>query len=899
MSNGKAKSGPPASPERGFAAQIFAKAAIGVICLLVFLALVSNHRDDIHILQQGIVDARIHNWIGRVGAFLSHHLLYLLGLAAYPAVLLMLFCVASRCFNPRNRPVSALYYLGIGAFIVGLSMLLGVFPDFFLSWQESYNLLELPGGAIGQRLCAPASEVILANQARLPMPSGWLWFFVNSTGCVIISAGLMLAGLISVWHYDWGEQTTALWTKSFSEWRESLSEKGDGQAGDKAEAVTDRQTRAEQRAAERELRAAEKEAEREARAAEKAAEKESRIAAREAARAEREAEKAADRKGDDVAEWEAPRASVPLPVPTAPPKPEPEVEPRPEPRPEPEPEPDPELELEPDRPLSEPRNVSPARPVGGAAQAIRKPGQAAPTTAAPAPVKATPTPMPTSHTDYALPPIKLLSEADVADIPKDIEQKKKVLQETLESFGIDAEVGDATCGPRVTLYEIKPAPGVKVEKISNLANNIAMNLKAESLRILTPIPGKGTVGIEAPNSVSSTVSLRSLFESSEWQNSRAQIPIALGKDISGKPVILDLSRAPHLMIAGATGSGKSVCINTLILSLLYRFKPDQCKMILVDPKVVEFSGYATLPHLVTPVVTDSKKVPIALRWVINQMEWRYEILSKVGVRNLASFNSRRISDEPEIDDDGVKIPEKLPFLVVIIDELADIMMTSKKEVETSLARIAQLARAVGIHTVIATQRPSVNIITGVIKANYPTRIAFQVSSVPDSRTILDTKGAESLLGRGDMLYRPPGGAKLSRVQGAMVEDKEIEQIVQFCAAQAEPDFAEDVFQGSGDKGRPAAASFGNDEEGPSIIPADDDEEALIQQAIQVILRDRRATTSHLQRRLRIGYNRASLIIEELEERGIVGPQIGQNPREILITDDADQEEEEELQDDDI
>ena len=478
-----------------------------------------------------------------------------------------------------------------------------------------------------------------------------------------------------------------------------------------------------------------------------------------------------------------------------------------------------------------------------------------------------------NSTSYKLPSLQLLKAS-----PKhgnnevdrnEINSKKQILQATLESFHIDARVGQATCGPRVTLFEIKPSPGVKVERISSLSNNIAMNLKAESLRILTPIPGKASVGIEVPNSLSTPVPLRELLESSEWRNTHASIPIALGRNINGRAVIFDLSKAPHMLIAGATGSGKSVCMNALILSLLYRFSPDELKLVMIDPKIVEFEGYNTLPHLVTPVVTKSKKVSLALHWVVKQMEWRYQILSKAACRNIASYNARKMNGAPILDDNNNAIPAKLPYLVVIIDELADIMMIAKAEVETSLARIAQLARAVGIHTVIATQRPSVNIITGIIKANYPTRIAFQVSSVVDSRTILDSKGAEALLGQGDMLFNPPGGSRLERLQGTLVSDEEIENVVSFVSEQQSPDFDEEILKMTEIKDDPGMRSI-NPELSTLPSAAENEDEALIQQAIAVILKDKRATTSHLQRRLRIGYNRASVIIETLEERGIVG-----------------------------
>ncbi|MFW5803199.1 MAG: DNA translocase FtsK 4TM domain-containing protein [Verrucomicrobiota bacterium] len=484
-----------------------------------------------------------------------------------------------------------------------------------------------------------------------------------------------------------------------------------------------------------------------------------------------------------------------------------------------------------------------------------------------------------SGEEFTLPTIKLLNPtgAKISGADSDeIKQRKEILQATLDSFGIDAKVSDATSGPRVTLFEVLPAPGVKVERVSQISRNIAMELRAISLRMLTPIPGKKSVGIELPNENPETVTVYNLMTSREWEKSKAGIPLLLGRNIRGEAVILDLNTAPHLLIAGATGSGKSVCINLLIISMLYRFTPDQLRMILIDPKVVEFSCYKTLPHLITPVISDTKKVPLALRWVINEMERRYQILAKAGVRNLPAFNNRKKPAEPVLDDEGNPLPDHLPFIVVVIDELADIMMTAKADVETSLARIAQLSRAVGIHTIIATQRPSVNVITGTIKANYPTRIAFQVTSQVDSRTILDGKGAESLLGRGDMLFRPPGASNLERNQGALVDDEEIERIVGFLAEQGEPQFESDVFK--------SAQSAGGAQPGLGDETGEEDEE-LIQQAIEIIKRDRRPTTSYIQRCLRIGYNRAALIIETLEQRNVIGPQVGTAPREILIDTD--------------
>jgi len=484
--------------------------------------------------------------------------------------------------------------------------------------------------------------------------------------------------------------------------------------------------------------------------------------------------------------------------------------------------------------------------------------------------------------EYVLPSMDLLNEDNDAGITisaREVQEKKEVLQETLDSFKIDAQVGNATSGPRVTLFEVQTAPGVKVEKISNLSNNIAMELCAKSLRILAPIPGKKSVGIEVPNSEAATVSFRSLLASKEWKNADEKIPLILGRNIDGGATVLDLTKAPHLLIAGATGSGKSVCINTIILSLLYKFTPEQLQLIMVDPKVVEFRPYEKLPHLVSPVITDVKKVPMALRWVINEMEKRYKIMAEVGARNIATFNTRvPKEDEPTVDREGNEIPKTLPFIVVIIDELADIMMTAKADVETSLARIAQLSRAVGIHTIIATQRPSVNVITGIIKANYPTRIAFQVTSLVDSRTIIDSKGAEKLLGQGDMLFTPPGTSLVERNQGAFVQDEEIEQVVAFVANQREPQFNDGVLKAdSKEEGNTTNKTKSGDN---SFSDAD---EALIQQAIEIILRDKRPSTSYIQRSLRIGYNRAATIIEELANRGVLGPQIGNMPREILIS----------------
>ena len=484
-----------------------------------------------------------------------------------------------------------------------------------------------------------------------------------------------------------------------------------------------------------------------------------------------------------------------------------------------------------------------------------------------------------------LPPLSLLNK------PKDerndnssfVDNRKKILQTTLDSFGVDAAVSGAVVGPRVTRYEITPEPGVKVEKISALSNNIAMDLQATSIRILAPIPGRNAVGVEAPNAKAASVPLRAMMESDTWRKTRALIPVILGKDVSGRVVVVDLAKCPHLLIAGATGSGKSVCMNALLMSLLYSFTHKKLKLIMVDPKVVEFEVYKKIPHLISEIVNDPHKVPKALSWAINEMERRYKVLSRAGVRNLEDFNRRKATPEPELDHEGKVIPDELPYIVILIDELADIMMIAKADVETSIARIAQKARAVGIHMVLATQTPRKDIITGVIKANLPSRIAFRVGSIVDSRVILDRKGAETLLGQGDMLFLPPGSADLERIQGAWVSDEEIKAVVNFAADQAEQAFLEGVLEDPEDDASEETAAAGLDVP-PGIaklMRPDDDEHTKA--AIELVLTERKASTSYVQRRLKIGYNRAADIIDKLEARGIIGPAptTGGANREIL------------------
>ncbi len=509
--------------------------------------------------------------------------------------------------------------------------------------------------------------------------------------------------------------------------------------------------------------------------------------------------------------------------------------------------------------------------------------------------------------NYQLPTLDFLQQPDTTVKPTESREElmanARLMQQTLAQFDIEVSLGDITKGPTITRYELHPAPGVKLEKITALNNNIAAVLKAERINILAPVPGKSSVGVEVPNAVKTKVIMRDLLESEEWTNTKARIPLALGKDVYGHPIVADLSEMPHLLIAGSTGSGKSVCINAIITSLLYKFSPDQLRFVMIDPKVVELQQYNSLPHLVVPVVTDPKKVILALRWVVNEMEKRYQIFARVGVRNIKSFNerpknkplpptelelpltSKKEKVEPgsdgfavEVDeeivvprDEEIVIPDKLSYIVVIIDELADLMLVAPADVEMAIARITQMARAAGIHCIVATQRPSVDVITGVIKANIPARIAFQVAAKVDSRTILDAMGADKLLGKGDMLYLPPGSAKLIRAQGALITDQEIQQLVDFIAKQGKPSYEMEIHKQLSR---------------PTVDPGDesgcDEDEDLIQQCIEVIRSEQKASVSLMQRRLRLGYTRAARIMDELENRGIVGPSKGAEPRDILI-----------------
>jgi len=502
---------------------------------------------------------------------------------------------------------------------------------------------------------------------------------------------------------------------------------------------------------------------------------------------------------------------------------------------------------------------------------------------------------------YEIPPLSLLNDVppgigtDSERSRNEILASSAILEKKLSDFGIDGRVVQVLPGPVITLFEYEPAPGVKVSRIVSLADDLALAMRCVGLRILAPVPGKPVVGIEIPNLRRETIYFKDVMESDTFQEADSKLNLAIGKDIIGEPAVQDLAKTPHLLIAGSTGSGKSVGLNSMICSILLNATPDEVKMIMIDPKMLELSVYDGIPHLIAPVVTNPKKAAAALKWAVTEMESRYKLMAERGVRNINGFNdlAEKLQKEYEaelknrekankgvktIDEDNKNeeeenlIPEppaKLPYVVVLIDELADLMMVASKGVEDCLTRLAQMARAAGIHLIVATQRPSVDVLTGIIKTNFPTRMSYKVTSRVDSRTILDAMGADKLLGRGDMLFLPPGSSNLLRLHGVMVSDEEIERIVGFIKKQAQPVYEEDIFM--------VAEIEAKDEEEEQEMDEKYDE------ALAIVAKDRQASISYIQRRLRIGYNRAARIIETMEREGIVGPSDGVKPREVYVS----------------
>ena len=487
-----------------------------------------------------------------------------------------------------------------------------------------------------------------------------------------------------------------------------------------------------------------------------------------------------------------------------------------------------------------------------------------------------------SEGTFVLPSLDLLDKAEIRNTrmkKESLIMNSRILEKKLADFGVEGSVTEVKPGPVITMYELEPASGVKINKITNLSDDLALALKARSVRIVAPIPGKAAIGIEIPNYERESVCLRDVLDSEEFLESKYKLPIVLGKNIAGRPVITDLARMPHLLIAGTTGSGKSVSLNAMICSILFKTAPDEVKFIMIDPKRLELSGYEGIPHLLNPVVTNPKEASQVLKWTVDEMERRYAAIADVGVKSIERYN-RLVEKEqiaikkqmsglssPVSGEKTATVPEKLPYIIVVIDELADLMMVAQRNVETSLARLAQMARAAGIHLILATQRPSVDVITGIIKANFPTRISFKVSSKVDSRTILDQLGAEKLLGAGDMLFMPPGTSKLMRIHGAFVSDKEIIKIVDFIKRQGSPLYDKSI------------SSYSPEREGAKTGEEFDEK---YDEAVELVTDLGQASISLVQRYMKIGYNRAARIVEKMEAEGVVGPSDGAKPRKVLV-----------------
>ena len=828
--------------EKNSVLKIFLFAAV----LLMFLAVASYSPLDAALLSGG-TEGIPENWIGRLGAWFGLYLFRLTGIAAYFVPLLALLRVIRGLFQSPGR--FSVFAGGSVLVMTGLILIFGLNPEVFSGLCERLGLgrsqvpaLSLSGGVIGQVLAAPAYPAYGAGE-------GVMRNLIGAIGTMICGWAFLTGGVIVIYISDWHKliiehlavpplpaprrkRTEAVQEEEEEVFEEEFFENN---------AVQETSPR-------------------------------SRLASllKQVDRKEEDEKKKSGPDelfddtlldgGDDVetpAETETPQKNVP-------------VVPR--------------------RAAAHPEV---ANEVG---KTITEKGER---------MKADP------KMEYTLPPVSMLSlGSDVTgESPEAIKNATLQIQRSLDSFNIAGEVVGYTSGPRITQYEISLADGVPAKKVEQIKDNIKMNLSALSIRVLAPIPGRNVVGVEVPNSRSEAVFMRSIMESDEWKNGKAAIPVVLGKNVAGKPIIIDLAKAPHLLIAGSTGSGKSVCMNTLIMSLLFRFNPDDLRLIMVDPKVVEFEDYRKLPHLITPVINDAKKVPIALRWAVTEMENRYKILARAGVKKLAEFNALSKDGTPIRGNDGQIITDnfgnpvtRMPILIVIIDELAELrMQDSWKDSETYIARIAQLGRASGVHIVVATQRPSTNIITGVIKANLPTRIAFRVLQLVDSRVILDLPGAENLLGLGDMLALLPGAFGLERIQGALVDDQDIKSIVKFVSDQRPQNFdsaviAEDEELEEGEEDRPVRGGMDDDDDifddmdkaeiAPLIKkymqPGDDE---TMRRALEVVILERKASTSYIQRRLKIGYNRAAELIDQMEERGIIGPPSGSgNKREILIFD---------------
>lgn len=815
---------------RIFLLVLYVVAAIGVL---------SFDPADIDFLASGLTGLSYpHNRLGAVGAYVSWTLLLSIGLATYPLMFLLLVCSLRRLvWRGGLQRTDWAYRSAIPLFALGMSFLLALNPPAVRDLAAMLNLKGIPGGVIGLQFCAPGS--------------GWIYIMLSTTGVVVLSSMMLAVSLGMIWYYDWRDITcriadyaTACWRKwhvsATAATSDGAAQPPDGSAAAAAAAAPPPEP----------------------------AQVSTTFAGADNAGAtfrtrRGEASMAAARAAEEAINGGAHRPASPTPqfTPTARP-----AQPRQQPLPEFAP-----------APASAPPPAQSASRAAATADAGRSCtidclGEEA---------------------EYALPdPAGIFTPVDpniAITSHEEIEEKSEIIQNTLDEFEVDAEVSGVVNGPQITLFEITLGPKVFVNKLNSVLNNLTMNLKAHgnSVRIIKNIPGKCCAGIEVPNSRRQIVYASDLFGSREWQCCSKSLPLMLGKSITGDRIIMDLADAPHLLVAGATGQGKSVCVNLMIQSMLLRFSPDDLKLVLVDPKFVEFTIYAHLPHLLTPVINDVQKVGLVLRWAASEMNRRCRLLALVNTRNLREFNQRkRTADEPKVDQDGEPIPDRLPYIVIIIDELADIMAYAKKEVEPAIQVLAQKARAAGIHLILSTQRPDKDIVTGIIKANFPVRIALTVTNSTNSRIILDESGAESLLGAGDMLLKDKHG--LTRIQCGMVSPEEIEQVCKFCASQAPQIFDADVTAAlearENEENLTNGAAAGDDARNAKGGDPND----LVSQALQVMLRNPRKwpTISFFQMALQIGYGRSKRLVNDLEEMGYIGPLVNDRSGEREIYWDA-------------
>ncbi len=846
--------------------------------LLLAAAVFSYHGADSAVIAGGSDDPVL-NWIGPVGASVASLLFLLFGLALYPVMTFLSLCVI-RNFLPYPAERKGYGWLFL-MFTVGCTILFGLYPEYDPWLQAAADLglgrnaldaaSSVPtGGVIGQYLAAPP---VVEYGTGTDIPAGLIRRFIGEIGTLIVCLAMLLPAALFLLYQDFGKICLSVFAGHDEKCPAAPVQSQPAAALLPAE---DQPPFPLDPAVQPQQYSAPQPAEKPGLIARLFGGKKSLPAA-----PEQEVYQVAPPMNEpEPVAFPAFAPAVPAAAPVAtsilPPKPEPVPQ---------SPSAAPARRTE---AVDTPAGIKPA-----ISQFADKAGQdrGKPQTAK-------------KYSDYELPSVKMLDQHNdaVAADGDFLERGRNLLQQTLDSFGVEGHVSNIVVGPRVTQYQISLDDGVEISKVSRISGNIAMKMQVPALRLLTPIPGQDAVGVEVPNEKPSTVYIRSVMESEAWTANRGAIPIVLGRDVAGNAVVTNLAKAPHMLIAGSTGSGKSVCMNTLIMSLLFKFSPDDLRLILVDPKVVEMAAYQTIPHLITPVVNDPKKAPLALRWGVNEMERRYRQMAKVFVRDLKTFNERPKSAEPVYDDEGKIIPDHLPFLIIIIDELADIMMTeAKKDVETNINRIAAKGRAAGVHLVIATQSPRKDVVTGLIKANLPVKIAFKVGTNMDSRVILDQGGAEKLLGMGDLLFMPPGSATLERIQMTLVTDAEIERIVKFCSQQVEQHFnaevlAEDV-EIQDENAEPTAATAADneweDDESVSAEVVDSvaakylqpGDSALLRQALELIINERQASTSFFQRRLGIGYNKSAELVDQLERRNIISkPLGGGQKRDILILD---------------